>query len=147
MLALQLFQHICIGGVAGFGLLYRRQTQLVEEQLAQLLGGVDIEGAIGIGIDQLFRFVDPLGQHFAKSDQQFPVDGDAPVLHPVQDGAQRQFDLPVEGGHTVLFQLRFQNGPQIPQGLGAAGCILIFHGSSQEVGSQLGNGIVGLGGI
>ncbi len=43
VLAPQFLQYLGVGGVAGFCLLYRGQAQLVKEDLAQLLGGIDVK--------------------------------------------------------------------------------------------------------
>ena len=66
MLVLQLFQHIRIGGVAGFRLFHRGQAKLFKQQLAQLFGGIDIEGRFGIGENQAFTGINPLSQHLAE---------------------------------------------------------------------------------
>ena len=147
VLVLQLFQNIGIGGIAGFRLLGGGQPQLFKQQHPQLLGGLDIKGAIGIAINQGLAVRNPGFQHFSKLGQLVFVDGNAPALHPVEHGAQGQLDLPVEGSLPLPFQLLFQRLPQKPDAFGTGGGIPILHGSAQEGGGQLGNGIVGLGGV
>ena len=145
MIPLQLLQNLRIGGVAGLGLFHRGQSQLFKEQLPQLLGGVDIEGFPGIGIDQRLAVLYPLRKHLPELHQLFPVDGHAPLFHPVQNPAQRQLDFVIKLLHTVLTKLLFQNFFQVPYRLRAGGSIPILHGRAQEGGGQLRNGIIRLG--
>ena len=147
VLGLQFFQHIGVGGIAGLGLLHRRQSQLVKKQFSQLFGGIDVEFLFGIREDQVLTGRDPLRQHGAKLLQLLAVDIDAQLFHPVQHTAQRQFNIMVQGGHTVFLQFRLQHRPQMPQGFRTGSCVAVFHADPQEIGSQLGNGIVRLGRI
>ena len=147
MLVLQLFQHIRIGGVTGFGLLHWRQTQLFEQKLSQLLGRIDIEFLIRIGENDLLTGSNPLGKHVPKLLQLGSVNGYSPLFHAVQNRTQRQFDIFVERYHAVLLQFFRQDIPQIPNRFRTGCGVLILHTCSQEIGSQLGHGIVGLGGV
>ena len=147
VLVLELFQHIGIGGIAGFGLLPGGQAQLFEEQGSQLLGRLDIEGTIGIAVNQCLAVRDPLFQHFAELGQLVPVNGNAQPLHSVEHGAQGQLDLIVKRCLALLFQLLLQRLCQKPDGFGTGCGIPILHGFAQECGCQLGNGIVRLGGV
>ena len=58
VVALELFQHLGIGGVSRFGLLHRRQAQLVKEDVTKLLGGIDVEGLPRLLIDALLDGLD-----------------------------------------------------------------------------------------
>ena len=104
MLATQLIQHLGVGGIARLGLLHRGQAQLVEEDLAQLLGGVDIKGLPGQFVNLGLGSVDASGEHLPEADQGAPVDEEALMLHLGQHGAKGQLHVPVEGAHPQLLQ-------------------------------------------
>ena len=76
MLVLQLLQHIRIGGITGFGFLYRRKAQFFKEEFSQLFGRIDIEFPVGIGIDHGFTVRDPLRQHGAELFQLTAINAD-----------------------------------------------------------------------
>ena len=143
----QLFQHIRIGGVAGFGLLHRGQRQLFKQHLAQLLGGIDVEATAGIAENQRLTVINAGRQHFPELLQLHLVNGNAPLLHFVQHVAQGQLNLLIQLRHAAAFQLLPQRLLQEPHRLGAAHGILVLHVQPQEGGGKLGNRIVGLGGI
>ncbi|CAN4017544.1 hypothetical protein AJOOGB_AJOOGB_04360, partial [Dysosmobacter welbionis] len=63
----ELFQHIGVGGPAGLGLFAMGQAQLAEEDLPQLLGGVDVEFLPRHGVDLLFQLGAPPGQQIPES--------------------------------------------------------------------------------
>ena len=89
VLILQLFQHLCIGGITGLGLFDRGQTQLLKEQFPQLTGGIDIEfAAVGLE-DQLLAIGNALRQHFAEILQGLLIHAHTGMLHPCKHIAQR----------------------------------------------------------
>ena len=105
MLILQLFQHLCIGGVAGLGLFDWGQTQLFKEQFPQLTCGIDIEfAAVGLE-DQLLAIGNTLGQHFAKILQRLLIHTYTGMLHPCQHIAKRQLHFKIELVTPLLLQL------------------------------------------
>ena len=62
------------------------EAHLVEEDVAELLGGVDVEAVAGAGVDALGEVVDGDGEaggHFA---EEGGVDADAVLLHAEEDG-------------------------------------------------------------
>ena len=81
MFAPELVQYLGVGGVARLGLFYRGQTQLLKEDLAQLLGGVDVERAPGQFIDAALQGFDALGQCLTVGDQRALVDEETFALH------------------------------------------------------------------
>ena len=93
VLILQLFQHIGIGGIAGLRLFPGGQAQFFKEQGAQLLGRLNIKGAIGIAVNQSLAVRDALLQHFAELGQLIPVNGNTPALHSIKHRAQGQLDF------------------------------------------------------
>ncbi len=147
VLVLQLFQDIGIGGIAGLGLFHRGQAQLVKEQFSQLDGRIDVEGGVGVGIDDLLRGRDALGEHLPELLQLGPVDGNAPALHAVEHRTQGQLDLVVEAFHAVILKLPAKGRVQLPEGFGAGGGIPVLHAHPKEGGGQLGHRIVRLGGV
>ena len=147
MLVFELFQHVRIGGVAGFGLLGSGKAQLFKKQNPQLFGRLNIKGAVRKAIDQALAVCDSGFQHFAKLAQLVPVNGNAPAFHPVQHRTQGQLDVPVQCTFPLPFQLLFQGLSQLPDALGTGGGVSIFHGLPQEGGGKLGDRIIRLGGI
>ncbi len=69
----ELVQHLGVGGIARLSLLHRGQAQLVEEDAAQLLGGVDVELLPRQRKDGCLGPCDPLGEHLSEADQRPPV--------------------------------------------------------------------------
>ena len=105
VLAPELFQHLRVGGVAGFGLLHRGQAQLLKEDAPQLLGGVEVEGILPRQvIDGVLDLVDSGGQLVAEGVERPPVDEEAHVLHLGQNGAEGEVHGLVEAGHAQLLQ-------------------------------------------
>ena len=145
MLVLQLFQHIGIGGITGFGLLNGRKFHLLKQQLTQLFGGIDIKGRIRVGINEALTISNALRKHLSKLQKLLTVDGNAPLLHAIKHTAKRQLDVVIKRRHPLPLQLGTQNAHQIPNSLGTSGGITIIHGGTKEIGSQLGNGIIRLG--
>ena len=66
VLSPQLLQHLRVGGPPCLGLFHRRQAQTLKEHLAQLLGGIDIEGVLsGQIIDPGLDLPIRSGQHLS----------------------------------------------------------------------------------
>ena len=114
MLPAELFQHVGVGGPAGFGFLAVGQLEILEEHLAQLLGGVDVEGSPGGVIDPLLQPADGAGEALAEVRQRLGVHQKAPLLHPGQYRAERQLYGMIQLLHTQLLQL---GGEGLIQGL------------------------------
>ena len=104
VLAPQLLQHLGVGGVARLGLFHRRQPQLFKEDLAQLLGGVDVELLPRQRENGLLVPGDALGQGLAEGGEGFPVHQHPGQLHLGQHGAQGQLHLLVELGEVQFLQ-------------------------------------------
>ena len=113
VLAPELVQHLRVGGVARLGLLHRGQAQLVKEDAAQLLGGVDVELLPGQLVDGGLHLVDALGEHLPELDQGPPVHQHPDLLHLGQHRAQGEVHLVVE---LVQPQLLQPLGEGLPQG-------------------------------
>ena len=128
VLVLQLFQHVGVGGVTGFGFLPGGEPQLVEEQLSQLLGGIDVEGSPGEAKNQRLAVGDPPAEHFAEGPQLGFINGYAPALHFVEHFTQGQLDGIVELCFLNGFQLLPQYRLQVPHGLGTGGGIGVLYG-------------------
>ena len=147
MLFFQLFQHIRIGGIAGFGFFHRGQSQLFKKQIPQLFGRINVKSLPGVGIDQCLTVRNSLGEHISKLLQLLAVNGNAPVLHLIKHITQGKLYFVVKLRHPVLFQFFFQNGFQEPNGLGAACRVPILHIEPQQGGGELGHRIIRLGRI
>ena len=81
MIGDQLLQHLGIGGIAALGFLFGGQLQLAKQNIAQLLGGIDIEFAAGQLIDLLLQLDGQSIQVDAKLPQALAVDAKAGELH------------------------------------------------------------------
>jgi len=96
VLAAQALERGGIGGVAGLGLLLRRQPQPVEQHLPELLRRVDVELLAGVG-DNLVAQALGIGFELApQSVQPGDVHTDTAVLHPRQHPHQRHLDRVVQ---------------------------------------------------
>jgi hypothetical protein len=106
----ELLEHRLRGrGRAGRRLGDHRQTQLLEEDGADLLGRAHVEAPPGrlVGLD--LDLLDPLGKLPALHGEQVRIDPHAVALHAREDGDQRDLDVPVECGHA---RDGFQAGPE-----------------------------------
>ena len=150
----QALQCLGVGGIAALGLFAGRQTQLVKQRLAQLLGAVQVKGVAHLVIDagqQGFQF--PLQFHAEPADA-LSVHRKADALHVRQHAGQRQLHLIVQCCHTLFVQFLAQRFQQRGQhtGVGKLGAgkrradavlggqrrDLVFAGGRvQQVGSQL----------
>ena len=105
MLRRQLLQHLRAGGVARAGLLRRGQTHALEQHLAQLLRGIEVDPLPR----QLRDFVDQAGDGRIEGHTQLPqrvrVHQEALPLHVPQHEGQRHFDVPEHAVQVARAQL------------------------------------------
>ena len=66
VLAPELFEHVGVRRIAAFGLLARGQAKLVKEDLAELLGGIDVEFPSGKAENGLLGRADAAFQHVSE---------------------------------------------------------------------------------
>ena len=90
----ELFEDVLRGGddlalavLHGLG-----QAHLVEEDVAELLGRVDVEAVAGVGVDALGEVVDLDGEAGGHLAEDGGVDADAGLLHAQEDGDEREID-------------------------------------------------------
>ena len=100
----QLVQHVGVGGIARLGLFYRGQAQLVKEDAAQLLGGVDVELLPRQVEDIFLGGLDAAGEHLPEFGQGLAVNEKALLLHLRQHGAQGQLHRLIQFPHAQLLQ-------------------------------------------
>ena len=123
MAAGQTLQNFRIGGIAGFRLFSRRQTQLFKQNRAQLFGGIYIEGFPGKIVDFLEQDLDPTGDFALHAIQFRLVNLNAQNLHRGQRLHQRQFDFfqqirgadPLQG--LLLRRMKFRQFRCHPNGI------------------------------
>ena len=107
----QLFQHFFIGAAgAGGGFFHHRQAQLVEKDLAQLLGAAEVERLSGNRVGLLLQLQDALAQFVALPGQGVGVDHHTVAFDAVQRLAAGDFQF-VDGLELVV---GLQAGPQHP---------------------------------
>ena len=116
----QLLQHLGAGGVARLGLFHRGQAQLVKEDVAELLGGVDVELLSRQLVDEGLVGPDALIQQGAEGGQGLPVHQHTQVLHLRQHRAEGELHAVVEVVHAQLLQPGGQNLFQRPDQGGVA---------------------------
>ena len=100
MLAGELLERGGVGREAGLRLLLRRQLQLVEQDLAELLGRVDVEVLAGVLDDRGSEPVALGGHLVVETSQLDDVDADADVLHAGQHLDEGHLDVVVERGEA-----------------------------------------------
>ena len=118
MVCCQGVEHLVIGGIAGLGLLDRRQAQLVKHDLAQLLGRIDVELAPRHGMDGSLQVIDADPDLAADLGQHLFIKRDAGGLHGGQHLHQRQLQLGIERQGFAVGQLFFKDQAQFVQGAG-----------------------------
>ena len=101
----QLLQYVLgRGGLARRSLAQHRQLQLLEQDLLQLAGRLDVEFVSGFLVRLGHELLQLLADLAALRPQQLPVDQHAVLLHAQQHGQQRLLEFliePVQRGHAL----------------------------------------------
>ena len=93
----QLLQHALVGGwLAGRSLLHHRQPQPLEEDLAQLLGGAQVEGLAGQFVRLPFQLLQLFGQLLRLGTQPVAVQQHAVALHVIEHLQRGHLDVAVD---------------------------------------------------
>jgi len=126
----QFGEHVGIGGVTGLGALDGRELELLKEHLGELLGGVDVEGLPGQGVDLPAEIIQVPLQLLGEGLEPLGFHPDPVKLHPRQDGNERPLHLRVEGFEPLLLEERGRMGPVAPDPAGALPDLgyALFHG-------------------
>ena len=103
------------------GLFHRGQAQALEEDLPQLLGGVEVELLPRHGPDLLLEHIDAGLQGLAEAGQGVLVHQDAGLLHLRQHGAEGELHLLIHPGQAQLRELGGQSAVQGGQQAGVGG--------------------------
>ena len=121
----QRLQHLGTGGVgAGLALLAALQPQLVEQDLAELLGRADVELATGQLVDVQLILAHAAREILRQIGQHLAVHLDAGALHLADDRHQRAFHRLVQRQHLRFAQARLQQPVQPPGDVGILGGVL-----------------------
>ena len=83
----ELLQHLCVRGIARLGLFIRGKKKNVKEDLAKLLGRIDIKGAAGIGVNTRLHICGHRVQHLPIGGDGSTVDLEPHGLHVGKNGA------------------------------------------------------------
>ena len=102
--AAELAERFGVGGPAGLGFLAAVQPELVEEHVAELLGGVDVEFASGERVYLRADVPGARGKLGAERLQSRDVDGEAGALHIGQHPRERELHIAHQRGHAVRFK-------------------------------------------
>jgi hypothetical protein len=94
-----LLVRLVLAGGGFLGLI--EELEVLEEDLAELLGGGDVEGGAGVGFDGFRELVDALLEIDADILKGSGVDGDAFHFHADEDGEERGFDFGKDGFHAA----------------------------------------------
>ena len=122
----QVFQHIGPGGIGpGLALDAAGQAELVEQDLAQLLGAAHVEAFAGERVDFRLQPRHFLRKGIRHARQRIAVHLDAGHFHRGQDRHQRAFQCFIDGGYLRLVQLRLEGLPQAQRHVGVFGGV--FH--------------------
>ena len=105
----EFFKDLRIRRVAAFRLLDGRKAEFFKEDLAQLLGRVDVEFLPGVAENIRLIFFNADLEHIAERDERHLVDENAPRLHPRQHRAKGQLDFVIELFHAAFAQLPGQH--------------------------------------
>ena len=118
----QLFEDRGVGAVgAGLALAAARQVELVEQNLAQLLGRADVEVVADILVDRGLDLGDAAGEIGREVGERGAVDLDPGLLHRRDRRHQRPLDVLVERGHVVGDEPRLEVRVQPQRRVGALG--------------------------
>ena len=101
----QLIQYLGRGGVARFGLLVGGEHESLEKDLAQLLGGIDVEGLARVGKDAALQIGGVGVQYQAVLVNGIAIHLEADALHIEEDGGQGHFHISEHAQLPGLFQL------------------------------------------
>jgi hypothetical protein len=101
----QLAQHVGVGGVAGLRPTHRRQLQLLEEDLGELLGRGDGELLAGQQIDLAGEVVEVSLELLRERLEASGIDADAMTLHEGQDRDERTLHLLVDRPELARLEL------------------------------------------
>jgi hypothetical protein len=105
----ELLQDLGVRGIAGLGLPGRREAEMLEEHLAELLRRADVElAAAGVLEDRLLQLPDTLFDLLADLLQGAGVDRHPDALDLTENVGERQLHVVVEPRETHLLELRVQ---------------------------------------
>ena len=103
MIALESFQNLNVGGIAGFGFFDNRQLQLLKQNLTKHFGRVDVKLPSCLSVNLRRQLVNPLCQCIAKRPQCIRLE--SIKLHRGEHAFQRQFDVAKQVIHALLFDI------------------------------------------
>ena len=139
-------QGLGVGGVAGLGPLQGREPQLVEQDLPELLGGVEVELASGGGDHRGPHLLGLGGQLVADAGEDGRVDADPDVLHAGQHPHQGGLDVVVQVGQALGGQgLPQRRGQPVHRQSGPGGLDGRGGGRGVEVEVELARGRIRFG--
>ena len=103
----------------GLGLLHRREAELLEQDVAELRRGVDVELLAGLRVDLGFEPAALVVELLAELVEEGEVDADAGVFHAGEHAHERQLDALVELDELARLE-RFLERVDEPQEQGGA---------------------------
>ncbi len=104
----KLIKYICRCGIACLCLFPAGKFHLLEQDLTQLFGRIDIKTFPCRCVDRMFKLSNPAAQRFPVSFQLLGFHQNALPLHVKQYIGQRHFQFPEKFGHVVLCQCLLQ---------------------------------------
>ena len=112
MLIAKALERRCVGRVTGLRLLLRREPELVEQHLTQLVRRVHVELDAGLGLDRLIESMALAHQPVVERSQLDDVDPDADSLHSRQHTDERVLDRVVERAHALVLERLLERGSE-----------------------------------
>src|SRR5690348_7557757 len=115
----ELLEHGSIGAIgAGLALAPARQSQLVEQHFAELLGRADVEGMAGETVDLALQLDKARAEILREPVELAAVDADAGALHGRDDADQRPLDGLIEGEAPLAEQTRLERAMETQRDVG-----------------------------
>ena len=108
----EIFQNFGICRITGLGLFSVGQSHFLEQDIAELLRGADIEGLSRTDVYFLSKLVCLLRQCLSEIDESLSVNGDTLLLHGNEDISERYLDLTKQSVHFLSIQSCAQRGAE-----------------------------------
>src|SRR3989441_1707710 len=124
----ELLQHLEVRGRASFGLLERRQLELLEQDVTQLRRGVDVEVRTGGAIDGLLQLPQLPRELTGDLPQHLPVHQHAVPLHIHEHGDERHLNGVEQPEELVILELRPEGVSQPQHDLAGGAAVARRHG-------------------
>ena len=122
----KVFKHLGVGGIPALGLFARGQPKHLEQDVAELLGGIHVELLAGKLEDLRSQALDFLARGRAQLRETLDVDGRAGALHDGEHRHKRQVDIEISALRTLVLKGAGERADQGARSGSLRGCALLF---------------------